>query len=65
MRGHRRCEIAESDFFPLLEKEGWPKAGVVISAGLPELTTPSAPAAQPPLLFKEGKFAAFNSFTAS
>jgi hypothetical protein len=32
-------ELPEIGFFPLLEKEGWPKAGVVIYSRFAELTT--------------------------
>ena len=65
-----RLLMKQEQVIPLLEREGWPKAGVVSSAkffraeDFAELTTPSAALRwlrnfllmpQPPLLGKEGK----------
>ena len=44
-----------NELIPLLEKEGWREApGWSLLYNWPGITTPSAPAAQPPLLCEEG-----------
>ena len=50
-----RTYEAVNELIPLLEKEGWREApGWSVLDSWSRMTTPSAPSAQPPLLFEEG-----------
>jgi hypothetical protein len=57
-------ELSEISF-PLLEKEGWLRRSADGVVGSGKSTRSDHPGLRPPLVFKEGKFAACNSFTPS